>query len=106
MPPPKKKTINKNITEGCLILKIKDVLLNKCSILSDPMGIKDTEEMNQNVPVVHPVLKVSIDHFRRNTAFVDGRYRVLEEQREIYKHAPVVNFDDVVGLVFVFDILS
>ena len=64
------------------------------------MGIKDTEEVIRNVPVVHPVLKVSINHFRRNTAFVDGRYRVLEEQRRAYKNAPEVQFDDVVGLVF------
>ena len=57
--------------------------------------------MNRNVPVVHPVLKVSIDHFRSNTAFVDGRYRVLEKQRRAYKDAPVVQFDDIVGLVFI-----
>ena len=63
------------------------------------MGIKDTEEMSRNVPVVHPVLKVSVDHFRRNTAYVDGRYQVLEEQREAYKYAPEVHFDDIVGLV-------
>ena len=61
------------------------------------MGIKDTEDMNKNVPVVHPVLKVSLDHFRSNTAFVDGKYRVLEEQRRAYKNAPEVNFDDIVG---------
>ena len=63
------------------------------------MGIKDTEEMSRNVPVVHPVLKVSEDHFRRNTSFVDGRYQVLEEQRKAYKDAPEVNYDDLVGLV-------
>ena len=65
------------------------------------MGIKDTEEMNQNVPVVHPVIKVSKDHFRKNTSYLDGRYRVLEQQRRAYSNAPVVQFDDVVGLVFV-----
>ena len=72
----------------------------KCSILADPMGIKDTEEMNRNVPVVHPVLKMSRNHFRKNNAFVDGRYRVLEEQRRAYKDAPLVQFDDIVGLVY------
>ena len=82
-----------------MILKIIAVLQRKCSILADPMGIKDTEEMSQNVPVVHPVLKVSEDHFRTNTAFVQGSYRPLDEQREIYENAPTVNFDDVVGLV-------
>ena len=63
------------------------------------MGIKDTEEMSRNVPVVHPVLKVSVDHFRSNTAYVDGRYQVLEEQRETYQYAPEVNYDDIVGFV-------
>ena len=66
------------------------------------MGIKDTKAMNRNVPVVHPVLKVSEDHFRNNTAFVDGRYRVLEEQRKAYKAAPEVQFGDVVGFIFCF----
>ena len=65
------------------------------------MGIKDTEEMNRNVPVVHPVLKVSECHFRRNTAILDGRYRVLDEQRQAYKDAPEVKFDDILGLVFI-----
>ena len=63
------------------------------------MGIKDAEEINRNLPVVHPVIKLSRDHFRRNTAFTDGRYRVLEKQRRAYEDAPEVNFDDVVGLV-------
>ena len=64
------------------------------------MGIKDTEEMSRNVPVVHPVLKVSDDHFKRNTGYVDGRYEALEEQRKAYKYVPQVYFDDIVGLVF------
>ena len=82
-----------------MILKIKEILQKNCGILADPMGIKDTEEMSRNVPVVHPVLKVSEDHFRRNTAYVDGRYRILEQQRRAYKYAPEVNYDDIVGLV-------
>ena len=62
------------------------------------MGIKDTAEEKRNPPVVHPVLKVSEDHFKKNTAYVDGRYRVLEEQRKFYKNAPKVDFNDLVGL--------
>ena len=66
------------------------------------MGIKDTEEMNRNVPVVHPVLKLSEDHFRKNTAFVDGSYRVLEKQKRAYNNAPEVKFDDIVGGLVLF----
>ena len=87
------------LIDGCLILKVKEVLQNKCGILADPMGKQDTVQMSQEVPVVHPIIKVSEDHFRRNTAFTDGRYRVLEEQRSAYKDAEEIQFDDVVGLV-------
>ena len=84
------------------MLKIKKALQKKCGVLADPMGIKDAEEMSRNVPVVHPVLKVSEDHFRKNTAYLDGRYQVLEEQRKAYKNAPIVHFHDIVGLAVVF----
>ena len=83
-------------TERSLILKIKEVLVKKCGVLADPMGVKDTEDLN--VPVVHPVLKLSEDHFKKNNAHVDGRY--LREQKEIYKDAPEISFDEVVGYVF------
>ena len=66
------------------------------------MGKQDTVQMSQGVPVVHPIIKVSKYHFRRNTAFTDGRYRVLEEQRRAYKNAQKVQFDDLVGLVVYF----
>ena len=81
-----------------MTLKIKEVLQNNCGILSDPMGKADTIQMSREVPVVHPIIKVSEDHFEKNTAFTDGRYRVLDEQRSIYKRAQKVQFDDVVGL--------
>ena len=55
--------------------------------------------MNRNVPTVHPVLKVSVDHFRKNTAYFDGTYRVVEEQRKAYKNSFEVEFGDTVGLV-------
>ena len=64
------------------------------------MGKQDTVQMSEEVPVVHPIIKLSEDHFRKNTAFADGKYRVLEEQQKAYKDAEEVQFDDVVGLVF------
>ena len=66
------------------------------------MGKPDTVKMSQDVPIVHPIIKFSEDHFSRNTAFTDGKYRVLEEQRSAYKYADEIQFDDVVGFVFVF----
>ena len=82
-----------------MILKVKEVLQNNCGLLYDPMGKQDTVQMSQEVPVVHPIIKMSEDHFTENTAFTDGRYRVLEEERKAYKDAEKVQFDDVVGLV-------
>ena len=82
-----------------MILKIKEVLQTKCGILADPMGKQDTVQMSEEVPIVHPIIKLSKDHFKKNTAFTDGRYRVLEEQRRAYKNAEEVHFDDIVGLV-------
>ena len=63
------------------------------------MGKPDTVQMSQGVPIVHPIIKVSADHFRRNTALTDGTYQVLEEQRRAYYDAPEIQFDDVVGFV-------
>ena len=63
------------------------------------MGKPDTVQMSQDVPIVHPIIKISEDHFRMNTAFTDGTYRVLEEQRSAYSFSKKVQFDDVVGLV-------
>ena len=56
------------------------------------MGKRDTLQMSQEVPVVHPIIKLSKDHFRKNTAFADGRYRVLEVQRNAYMNAEKVHF--------------
>ena len=66
------------------------------------MGKPDTVQMSQDVPVVHPIIKISNDHFRSNTAFTDGTYRALEEQRRAYKNATKIQFEDVVGFVFCF----
>ena len=82
-----------------MILQIKEVLKNNCGILSDPMGKLDTVQMSQDVPIVHPIIKYSRDHFIRNTAFADGTYRVFEEQKRVYKYAEKVQFDNVVGFV-------
>ena len=84
---------------GSPILQIKKILQKNCGILSDPMGKRDTVKMSQEVPVVHPMIKLSKDHFRRNTAYTDGTYRVLEQQRSAYKRAERLQFDDIVGLV-------
>ena len=83
-----------------MILLIKEVLQKNCGIFSDPMGKPDTVQMIQDVPIVHPIIKYIKDHFIRNTAFTDGRYRVLEQQRSAYKYANEILFDDVVGFVF------
>ena len=79
---------------GHFILKMKEVLQENCGILSDPMGKPDT---SRDVPTVHPIIKYSRDHFKRNTAFTDGKYRVLEKQRSAYKDAEEIHFDDIVG---------
>ena len=63
------------------------------------MGKPDTVQMSQDVPIVHPIIKYSKDHFSRNTAFTDGTYRVLEQQRSAYRNSEEVQFKDVVGLV-------
>ena len=78
---------------------MREVLQKNCGILSDPMGKPDSAQTSQQVPIVHPVIKLSEKHFRENTAFTDGTYRVLEEQRNAYCYAEKVLFDDVVGLV-------
>ena len=61
------------------------------------MGKPDTIQISQDVPIVHPIIKFSKDHFKNNTAFTDGKYRVLEEQRKAYSRALEIQFDDVVG---------
>ena len=84
--------------DGCLILQVKEVLKKNCGVLFDPMGKPDT---NEDVPKVHPIIKHSRYHFKKNKAFKDGKYRVLEEQKRAYKYAEKILFDDVVGFVFV-----
>ena len=82
---------------GHFILKMKEVLQENCGFLSDPMGKPDIVQMSQDIPTVHPIIKYSRDHFKRNTAFTDGTYRVLEKQRSAYKDAEEIHFDDIVG---------
>ena len=88
-------------TDGCLILQIREVLQRNCGILSDPMGRPDTVQMSHDVPIVHPIIKISEDHFRKNRAFTDGTYQVLQEQRSAYYDAEKIHFDDVVGFALV-----
>ena len=80
---------------------MKNDILKTCGILVDPFGRPDTVKTSQDIPVVHPTIKLSEDHFNKNTAFTDGTYRSLKKQRTAYKDAPQIEFDDVVGLVFV-----
>ena len=76
---------------------IQEGLQKFCSILKDPIGKVDKEKNTQDLPVVHPVIKLSTDHFIKNNAFADGRYQVLEEQRKAYKSSQVVVFNELVG---------
>ena len=62
------------------------------------MGKPDTVQMSQDVPIVHPIIKVFKNHFRKNTAFTDVTYRVLEQERSACEAAEKIQFDDVVGL--------
>ena len=77
------------------------MLQRNCGILSDPMGKRDTVQMSQDMPIVHPTIKLSENHFKKNTAFTEGTYRFLEVQRRAYKDAPTIQFYDVFGFVFV-----
>ena len=48
-----------------------------------------------NIPIVHPQLCVSEDHFSKNTAFTDDKYQPLQEKRQAYMKAEKVSFDDL-----------
>ena len=63
-----------------------------------PMGKDDTLEESERVPLVHPQLCISVDHYKKNTAVTSGRY-TSDEGRKIYGRAPRVSFQDVIGLV-------
>ena len=75
---------------------MKEVLQKNCGILSDPMGKPDT---SQEVPIVHPTIKLSEDHFRRKPDLTDGTYLAHNDQRRAFEYCENVQFDDVVGLV-------
>ena len=78
---------------------MKEVLQKNCGILSDPMGKSDTVQMSHDVPIVHPIIKLSENHFKRSTDFTDGTYLALDKQRSAFKYYKNVQFDDIVGLV-------
>ena len=48
-----------------------------------------------NIPVVHPQICVSEDHFAKNTAFTDDKYQPLQDKRQAYMEAKKVAFDDL-----------
>ena len=93
------KNHNEQILDGSLILQVKEVLLKHCCILVDPMGKKDTVQQSKKVPIVHPIIKFSRNHFKYNSAFTDGKIKTLEERQRAYKDAPNFNFDALVRFV-------
>ena len=62
-----------------------------------PIGKSESDEKSSSVPVVHPQLCVSVDHFVENTMFSDGKYRPLDEQLAAYKDAPRASYADLEG---------
>ena len=64
-----------------------------------PMGRDDTLEESERVPMVHPQLCISVDHYSKNSALTSGRYKSSDKGRKIYKEAPRVSFQDVIGYV-------
>ena len=65
------------------------------SRMFSPMGEKESVEQQFQCPVVHPELCVSENHFKKNTAFTDGKYLPLDEGRKAYEEAERVSFADI-----------
>ena len=83
-----------------MLAEIRNIMSELCAILSTPMGRQESNEESRTVPVVHPELCVSEQHFDgENTDFTDGRYRPLEEGRVAYQTAELLSFDDMTRLV-------
>ena len=77
--------------------EIRELMCDVCSDLFTPMGKRVSKEQSENTPIVHPELNVSVNHFAKNTAFTDGRYRPTEETKKAYERAPNVSFTDLTG---------
>ena len=50
------------------------------------------------MPIVHPVIKHSRNHYKKNTAFTDGTYQTHEQQRAAY-YGEILQFNDLIGSV-------
>ena len=78
---------------------MKEVLQKNCGILYDPMGKPDIFQMSQDIPIVHPIIKYSWEHFLMHADFIDRKERVVEKHKRFYRGNEKIQFDDVVGLV-------
>ena len=79
---------------------MKKILENQKSIgkrMYSVYGKPESEDKTSGVPVVHPQLCVSVDHFKRNTMYLDDKYRPLDEQLAAYKDAPRASYADLEG---------
>ena len=68
-------------------------------VLATPMGRQESEDDSARVPVVHPQLNVSVDHFNSNRAHTDNTYRPLETEKMAYGTSPTIHFSDLLGSV-------
>ena len=66
-------------------------------LMVTPIGKTETKENSAQIPVVHPQLCVSVDHFNGNEPLPDKRYRPGHEEQAAYQGAPRVVFSDVKG---------
>ena len=65
-----------------------------------PIGKSESDEKSSSVPVVHPQLCVSVDHFTGNTMFLDGKYRPLDEQFSEKKSTNFLDFQFYISISF------
>ena len=73
-----------------------------CEILTSPIGYDDSLEKSRTTPVVHPKLCQSSDHFNKNNARADGKYRPMKEEQGFYEKAAEIEFDDITRYFFAF----
>ena len=73
-----------------------------CGILTSPIGYDDSFEKSEQTPVVHPKLCQSSDHFNKNNARADGKYRPMQQEQGFYEKAVEVEFDDITRCFLLF----
>ena len=69
------------------------------------MGKNDSLQDNEKTPVVHPQLCVSEDHFTKNNAFTNKKYKSLKKQRMPYMKSEKVSFEDLSGYICISSVL-